>query len=183
MNWQEYLASNEAVMASIDPEKVADFFHALLNVRAQSGTVWVLGNGGSASAASHAVADFGKTSKSQGAKPLFTIAPSEMVSMQTAYSNDVSFEQGFAATLRDFAKPQDAIWIISVSGKSPNLIAAAEVAKELNLQVLSTVGSSGSALAQQSTVGLVIPSSDYQIVENGHVILMHWFTKLLAAKN
>ena len=182
MNWRDYLAANSEVMASIDSEKVEDFFQALLTVRAQGGTVWVLGNGGSASAASHAVADFGKTSKSHGAKPLFTIAPSEMVSMQTAYSNDVSFEQGFAATLRDFAKPQDAIWIISVSGKSPNLIASAGVAEELNLQILSTVGSSGSALAERSTVGIVIPSADYQIVENGHIILMHWFTKLLAAK-
>ncbi len=183
MNWSDYLSANAEVMELIDPQLVDAFFQEIDRVRNAGGSVWVLGNGGSASAASHAVADFGKTSKSAGARPVFTVAPSEMVSMQTAYANDVSFEQGFALTLRDFAKAGDAVWVISVSGKSPNLLAAAQVADEMNLTLLSTVGSSGEALAKRSKVGLVIPSSDYQIVENGHVILMHWFTKLLAVKS
>lgn len=183
MDWKDYLSANAEVMALIDSEKVSSFFEEINRVRSSGGTVWVLGNGGSASAASHAVADFGKTSKSGGARPVFTVAPSEMISMQTAYANDVSFEQGFALTLRDFAKAGDAVWVISVSGKSPNLLAAAEVAAEMNLTLLSTVGSAGEELAQRSKVGLVIPSADYQIVENGHVILMHWFTKLLAVKS
>ncbi len=182
MNWNEYLQLNDSVMRLVNPSDVQSFFDVLAKVRDSEGTVWVLGNGGSASAASHAVADFGKTSKANGARPLFTLAPSEMISMQTAYSNDISFEQGFASTIRDFAKPNDAVWIISVSGTSPNLVEAVRAAREKGLAVLSTVGERGSAMASDSDVGILIPSSDYQVVENGQILLMHWFTKLLAVK-
>ena len=179
MSWYEYLEQNDQALRGIPVEQVSRFVVELKNARKRGATCWVLGNGGSASAASHAVADFGKTSKSIGAPPLFTLAPSEMSSMQTAYSNDISFEKGFASTILDFAKKGDLIWIISVSGKSPNLIKAADAATSMGLTILSTVGAAGQGLASKSNVGIVIPSSDYQVVENAHITLMHWFTKEL----
>jgi D-sedoheptulose 7-phosphate isomerase len=87
-DWRAYLGENTASMNLIDEKLITDFFQVLSTTRAQGGKVWVLGNGGSASTAAHAVGDFGKTSKSFGAAPLLTIAPSEMTALQTAYAND-----------------------------------------------------------------------------------------------
>lgn len=179
-DWLDYVSENDAALHSIEEKLVSDFFQVLKSTRSLGGKVWVLGNGGSASTASHAVVDFCKTSKSSGAQPLMTIAPSEMMALQTAYSNDVSFETGMASTIADFGSEKDAVWIISVSGKSPNLIAAFDEARRIGMQILSTVGLTGRDLAAQSDVGIVIDSADYQVVENVHLILLHWFTKLLS---
>jgi D-sedoheptulose 7-phosphate isomerase len=108
------------------------------------------------------------------------LAPSEMTALQTAYSNDESFSSGFASTLADFGATKDVVWLISVSGKSPNLIAAFNQAKDSGMKVLSTVGKSGFKLAAESDVGIVVESDDYQVVENVQLVLMHWLTKLLA---
>ena len=180
MNFSGYLDENFDALRGIPEQLVDAFIQVLLQVRDSGGTVWCLGNGGSASLASHAVGDFAKTSKQLGARPLFAIAPSEMTALQSAYANDVSFKEAFSSTLADFAGDRDAVWIISVSGTSPNLLLAAEAARVKGARVLSTVGKRGRALCDESDVGIEIPSDDYQVVENAHVVLMHWFTKQLA---
>jgi D-sedoheptulose 7-phosphate isomerase len=86
----------------------------------------------------------------------------------------------FSSTLADFAEAKDVVWIISVSGRSPNLLSAHLQAKAIGMTVLSTVGKSGSVLASDSDVGIVIDSEDYQVVENVQLTLMHWLTKLLS---
>jgi phosphoheptose isomerase len=180
MTWTEYLDANDSVMRRINPIDLQSFIEILKRVRKSGGKVWVLGNGGSASLASHAVVDFGKTVKQVGAKPIFTLASSEFVSMQTAYSNDISFERGFASMIIDFGSKDDAVWIVSVSGSSPNLLLASQAAKDKGMAVLSTVGKKGGGLARASDVGIIIDSADYQVVENAHLVLMHWFTKELS---
>lgn len=178
--WMKYIQKNTEAMGSVDEQLLSDFFHVLAETRERGGKVWVLGNGGSASTASHTVGDFCKTSKSSGAQPLMALAPSEMTALQTAYSNDESFSSGFASTLADFGDTKDVVWLISVSGKSPNLIAAFNQAKDSGMKVLSTVGKPGFKLAAESDVGIVVESDDYQVVENVQLVLMHWLTKLLA---
>lgn len=181
--WDQYLDMNDSSLRQLNPEKIDLFIQHLRKVRNAKGKVWVLGNGGSASLASHAVADFGKTLKQGGATPIFTIASSEFVSMQTAYANDESFEEGFSSMLTDFGDTQDAVWIVSVSGKSPNLLSAVKAAREKGMSILSTVGKRGEELARESDVGILIDSNDYQVVENAHLVLMHWFTKALSVNN
>lgn len=179
-NWTKYVAENTSAMEAIDERLISDFYKVLDRARNEGGKVWVLGNGGSASTAAHTVGDFGKTSKAMGARPLMTLAPSEMTALQTAYSNDESFLTAFSSTLADFAEAKDVVWIISVSGRSPNLLSAHLQAKAIGMTVLSTVGKSGSVLASDSDVGIVIDSEDYQVVENVQLTLMHWLTKLLS---
>jgi D-sedoheptulose 7-phosphate isomerase len=180
MHWSQYVEANFAAMKAVDEKVIFDFYNILANVRDCGGKIWVLGNGGSASTAAHTVGDFGKTSKAFGARPLMALAPSEMTALQTAYSNDESFSTAFASMLSDFGEAKDAVWLISVSGTSPNLVAAQSQAKASGMRVLSTVGKSGLKLASESDVGIVIDSEDYQVVENVHLILMHWLTKLLS---
>lgn len=181
MTWDEYIEENFEAIRGLGQAEVSAFVQHLRALRQKEKRLWILGNGGSASTASHAAGDFGKTAKRLDERPMNAFALSEMVALQTAYSNDVSFEEGFASTLRDFADAGDAIWIISVSGSSPNLLRAFEQARRADVTILSVVGERGKTLAEASDAGIVIDSSDYQVVENVQLMLMHWFTKELSA--
>lgn len=180
MNWEVYKIAHTEAFANCDPIEMSKVQAILQDVRSTGSTVWVGGNGGSAASASHTVADFTKTSTSGGKAPIRAIALSELVSLVTAFSNDVSFEDAFAESLRLLAKPGDVFLLISVSGTSPNLVRAATVAAEIGLKVVSLVGARGHKVAAQSDAAIVIQSEDYQVVENMHMALIHWFVKALS---
>ena len=177
MDFNTYAAQNNEVLRNVDNTVLDAFLERLLSLRESRGVLWVAGNGGSSATASHAVADFTKTSTQNGAKPIRAYALSEMVSLQTAFANDNSFTDAMSDTLRLVSEPRDALLIFSVSGRSPNLIKAAEFSLNAGLPVLSIVGSKGHHMSQLSTHSIVLSSEDYQVVENVHVSLMHWLVK------
>lgn len=176
MNYGEYVRQNFSSMEAIDASRLDSALAHLEPLRAGNNTLWVAGNGGSASTASHFVADLNKTVLS-GGNSIKTIALSEMISLVTAYSNDVSFEDSYSEMLKNFAKQGDLLLILSVSGKSPNLVKCLETAMSMGLKAMCIVGESGQYLAEQCDVGIVINSVDYQIVENAHIFIMHWIVK------
>lgn len=179
MNLEQYIDANIQAMRYLPSEDVQTLSKSLQEMLPGNSTLWVLGNGGSASTASHAVADLVKTISKPLGNTIRTVAISEMVSLQTAYSNDVSFESGFSESLKLLASPGDAILIISVSGLSPNLVLAASTARELGLKVFSLVGARGREIASQSDSAIVVESDDYQVVENLHLLIVHWLVKYL----
>lgn len=179
--WQSYVAENARVLSMVDEGLLLETAATFKRVGTSGGTIWVLGNGGSASLASHAVADFSKTVQGLGGSPVKTLAPSEMVSLQTAYSNDTSFTEGFASTLKTYGSSSDGVLVISVSGRSPNLVNALEVANSLGMRSSAWVGIRGAGLFDIVEHLVVFDSDDYQVVENAQVSLMHWITKELAS--
>ena len=178
-DWDAYVSANNAAMAALSTTSLFQIRDLLRDTRAKSGTLWVLGNGGSASLASHSVADFSKTAQGLGSNPLRTLAPSEMVALQSAFSNDTSFEHGLASTLDMYLEVDDAILVFSVSGKSPNLLNAIESAKSLGVAIAAVVGEAAQNLESECDAILSIASGDYQIVENVQLAVMHWLTKNL----
>lgn len=179
MNYQDYLHQNMTLMGDIDSVGIDNFVSALRSLASRTGTLWIAGNGGSAATASHCVADFMKTTLNFEGTSLKSVAIHELVSLTSAYANDVSFEESLGLSLELVAEPGDALLIISVSGLSPNLIFAHAKAKQLGLRTFALVGERGRALAEKCDDSIVVPSNDYQIVENAHVMLMHWVTKTL----
>lgn len=180
MLYSDYVNEQHRVFQETPHEDVSAFVEGLKSLRSSRGTLWIAGNGGSSASASHAVADFAKTMTQAGMDGIPSVAISEMVSLQTAFANDESFEAAVCRTLELMSKPGDALLIISVSGLSPNLVAAVEWANSNSLATFSLVGERGAALAAVSTNSVVVPSNDYQIVENLHMSLIHWFVKALA---
>jgi D-sedoheptulose 7-phosphate isomerase len=176
MNFGDYLEQNYSAMKMINVQDVNEILKDLSPLRFNDNTLWVVGNGGSAATASHFVADLNKTILS-GGNAIKTIAISEMISLTSAYSNDISFDHSYSEVLKNFAKPGDLLLILSVSGKSPNLVKCAEIAKIIGVRTISIVGRNGLKLLSQSNSGVLIDSTDYQIVENIHVIIMHWIAK------
>ncbi len=177
--WNDYVTQNFDIQSSLSVSDLMAIENLIESTRTESKTIWVLGNGGSAATASHFVADLVKTTKQFSGNSHKTIALHELQSLQTAYANDVSYSRAFAETLKDLSSPGDLILIISVSGTSQNLVEARLVAEELQLRTCCIVGQAGVGLKNDCDAGLVIPSFDYQVVENWHTILLHWFAKTL----
>jgi D-sedoheptulose 7-phosphate isomerase len=175
-SFSEYLSKNNDLAKSVDETILLAILKTMREIRDAGSTLWIAGNGGSAATASHAVADFVKTSTAFGSKPLRSISLAEMTSLQTAIANDVSFGDGMSLSLRSFAKLGDGLLILSVSGTSPNLIGAFNAAKSLDLKTLAITGEKGKELCARVDVGLCLASSNYQLVENLHVLLLHWLT-------
>jgi D-sedoheptulose 7-phosphate isomerase len=178
-NFGKYCELNSQALNGVSESKLNQALVILRKLREERRTLWVIGNGGSASTSSHFVADLNKTILPSGNGSVRTIALAEMIALTSAYANDESFESGFSLMLENLAQPGDCLMIISVSGTSPNLLKAKDFAYNSGLNLISLVGSRGVDLGDQSTVGIVVPSEDYQIVENAHVAIMHWFVKAI----
>jgi D-sedoheptulose 7-phosphate isomerase len=182
MKFNEYADAHLELLKMIESDDLVGSFKILNDLLQEGGTLWVAGNGGSSSSASHASTDFTKTIRRNG-RSLRTISLSDFVALNSAYSNDLSFEENFQESLKALAKSGDALLIISVSGMSANLVNCFNAAQEMGLKTISLVGVRGAEIRTKSDAGVMIPSDDYQIVENIHMMIIHWFTKMLLCEN
>ncbi len=160
MNYSEqHLQETARIVSQLDPalcEKAVDLLGA---VRTRGGRLFILGVGGSAANASHAVNDFRKTAG------LECYAPTDNVSELTARTNDEGWSTVFAEWLKGSRlNEKDALLILSVGGGnmeknvSPNLVAALELARERGASVLGIVGRDGGYTAQVADVTILIPT-------------------------
>jgi D-sedoheptulose 7-phosphate isomerase len=160
MNYSEqHLRETSEIVSQLDPQVCERAVQLLARVRAQGGRLFILGVGGSAANASHAVNDFRKIAGME------CYAPTDNVSELTARTNDEGWASVFAAWLEGSRlSSKDALLILSVGGGdlednvSPNLVAALELAKEKGSAVLGIVGCDGGYTAKVADVAIVIPT-------------------------
>ena len=146
--------------------------------RAQSGGrfIWVCGNGGSAASSAHIGCDFGKTASRQGAKRLKCVSLSDNTAFMTAIGNDLSFDETFSRQLENVVAKDDVVVLISGSGNSGNLVAAAKLARRRGARVVSLLGFDGGKLKSLSDEVLLIPSDQYGVIEDMHMAVAHVLT-------
>ena len=160
MNYSEqHLQETEKILSRLDPALCEKAVDLLVEVRARGGRVFILGVGGGAANASHAVNDFRKIAG------LECYAPTDNVSELTARTNDEGWNTIFAEWLKGSRlNEKDALLIFSVGGGdlakniSANLVAALQLAKERGASVLGIVGRDGGYTAQVADVTIVIPT-------------------------
>lgn len=128
-------------------ETIAAAAQAIIKSLKQNGTVYVCGNGGSAADAQHIAAELlGRFEHERKALPV--VALTTNTSVITSVSNDYSFENIFTRQLEAFISKADLLWAISTSGNSPNVVAAAELAKEKGACILAFTGKPQSKLEE-----------------------------------
>jgi D-sedoheptulose 7-phosphate isomerase len=156
---QEYLRETTAIISQLDTALCEKAVELLAGVRERGGRLFVLGVGGSAANASHAVNDFRKLAGME------CYAPTDNVSELTARTNDDGWPSVFAEWLNvSQLSEKDALLILSVGGGdvekgvSANLVAAAQLAKERGTTVLGIVGRDGGYTARVADVAIVIPT-------------------------
>jgi len=154
-----YLAEVEQVARQLDAATIERMALQLAVVRERSGRLFILGVGGSAGNASHAVNDFRKLAGIEA------YAPTDNVSELTARTNDEGWPTVFEAWLRvSRLQPRDAILVFSVGGGnvernvSPNLVTALDYAKSVGATVLGIVGRDGGYTARVADVCVVVPT-------------------------
>jgi D-sedoheptulose 7-phosphate isomerase len=160
-----FLAEAQTVAARLDPDAIEKLVAELAALRERAGRLFILGVGGSAGNASHAVNDFRKL------VGIEAYAPTDNVSELTARTNDEGWETTFAAWLRvSRLRKDDALLIFSVGGGdlernvSPNLVRAIQYATEVGARVLGIVGRNGGFTAQAGHAVVVIP-----VVNDEHI--------------
>lgn len=149
------------------------------NARDNKNKIFLIGNGGSASTASHFVCDLNKTSTMSNKERLRAISLVDNMSLVSAYSNDVSFTSIFLEQLKNFLSPRDIVIAISGSGNSKNIIDAVSYAKEHGAIIIGLTGFEGGALKSKCDECLIIPSNSMYRIEDMHLMLNHIFTSIL----
>ena len=155
----QHLQETAQIVSQLDPAQCEKAVELLASVRERGGRLFILGVGGSAANASHAVNDFRKIAG------LECYAPTDNVSELTARTNDEGWSTVFAEWLKGSRlNAKDALLILSVGGGSleknvsPNLVAALQLAKERGANVLGIVGRDGGYTAKVADVAIVIPT-------------------------
>jgi D-sedoheptulose 7-phosphate isomerase len=151
-----YLQETSLIAAQIDPEQIASAIELLSALQQRQGRLFILGVGGSAGNASHAVNDFRKIADIEA------YAPTDNVSELTAWVNDVSWESIFINWLKESRlRPADMLLIFSVGGGSSttslNLVRAMEYAQAIGCPILSIVSRDGGKAKQLSSVTIQVP--------------------------
>jgi D-sedoheptulose 7-phosphate isomerase len=172
----KYLDEMKDIIQSIDRSKIKDTLSILLDTKANRGRLFILGVGGSAANASHAVNDFRKIAGIESYTPV------DNVSELTAWTNDNGFESIFINWLKTSRlNKNDTIMILSVGGgtqtTSKNLVLAMNHAKEVGARIVSIVSrDGGNALKMSDACILIPPVSEERITphaESWQVVLLH----------
>ncbi|MEK6829242.1 MAG: SIS domain-containing protein [Nanoarchaeota archaeon] len=171
-----YFQEIKDVCDAIDQEEIQRMIEAL---RSFQGRLFILGNGGSAANASHAVNDFRKIAGIE------TYAPSDNVAELSAWTNDEDWKYSFSEWLKESKiNEDDAVFVLSVNGGndivSPNIQLALEIAKSRKAKIFGIVGKKGGYTKDIADCCIIIPSTNSGIVESFQSIIWHLLVSHLA---
>lgn len=164
-------------------QEIAKALNILEATYERDGRIYVCGNGGSLAMATHWVADFNKTVFSRhldrGVRRFQAIRLPSTEEELSAWANDVGFDMVFAGPLKNYLRDSDTLIVISSSGNSPNIIKAAELAKEEKIPVIGISGFDGGKLNELADAKIFVKSAkgEYELVEGVHSVILHLMTK------
>jgi D-sedoheptulose 7-phosphate isomerase len=167
-------------LARIKPEEVQALADAIYACYQKQRMVFLVGNGGSGSNASHFCEDLGKGTlrrqdfENDGKQRLRTLSLTDNMPYILAWANDEGFDRVFVEQLKNLASAGDLLIAISGSGNSPNVLRAVEWANRNGLVTFGCTGFSGGKLRTLAQKNLHVPLDDMGIVESIHLTAFHW---------
>ena len=142
-------------------------------------TVYVVGNGGSASTASHMSCDLSKNTISPSQRRLRVVSLTDNMAWFSAIANDVGYDAVFVEQLRTILRAGDLLVAISASGNSANVVAAVEFARELGATTIALVGFRGGSLKEAADIVVHIEGDDYGTIEDSQLVINHLLVEYL----
>jgi D-sedoheptulose 7-phosphate isomerase len=170
---QLYKADVLKAIETIDLGKVNQAIEILTRARDEDRRIFVCGNGGSASTASHFVCDMVKGASFNRQKRFRIMALTDSLPTITAYSNDVGYECVFVEQLKNFAEPGDVLVAFSGSGNSPNVLRAVEYANGIGCRTIALSGRNGGKLGPLAQLNIQASNPHMGRIEDVHMIVMH----------
>ena len=176
-----YLEKLKETIDNIDRNEINTLINLFLKARDEGRHIFIMGNGGSASTASHSVCDFNK-GLSYGKDRRFKIlCLNDSMSTVSAYSNDVAYEVAFLEQLKNFVEPGDMVIGISGSGNSKNILLAIDYANSVGAETVGITGYNGGKLKLMAKYSVNANVHDMQISEDIHMILNHLTMKIISS--
>jgi D-sedoheptulose 7-phosphate isomerase len=158
---------------TVDLDRVNQAIELFKDARAGGHQIFVCGNGGSASTASHFACDIVKGASYSRSQRFRIMALNDQIATLTAYANDVSYDCVFVEQLRNFAQPGDLVMCISGSGNSPNVIRAMEYANSIGCKTLALTGRDGGKLGPLAQLNIQVDAPHMGRIEDAHMIVCH----------
>jgi len=177
---QDYVARLQAELAKINLDELKTWADLVYQAWENEKFVFIFGNGGSGTTATHMSEDLGKSSlrqedlKDESRKRLKVMSLTDNLGWILALGNDVGYDQIFVQQLMNYGSSGDVVIAISGSGNSPNVLTAVDWANRHGLKTFGLTGYSGGKLRTLAQSGLHVPLDDMGMVESIHLCLFHW---------
>ncbi len=175
------IENNQHVVNKTKTECLGDILEALRILKfaaLNQKTVFVCGNGGSASQSQHFAAEWVCRYKDDR-RPLKAIALTTDTSALTAIANDYSFENIFSRQLEALGSRGDVLLVLTTSGQSTNILKAISKAQELGIKIIALTGSKGSSLKNITDVAIIVPSEETARIQEVHGVIIHLLCELI----
>src|SRR5579884_565195 len=174
MNFAElYRNELHQTIDAIDVSGVEQAIRWFTEAREAGRHIFVCGNGGSASTASHLACDIVKGASYNRESRFRIMALTDSLPTLTAYSNDVGYDCVFAEQLRNFAEPDDVVMAISGSGNSANVVEALKYANSIGCRTIALTGRDGGKLAPLAQLNIHVPMHHMGRIEDAHMVICH----------
>lgn len=174
---REYLDGLCQLIAKVDEGEIAALIHELQRAYDADRQIFIIGNGGSAATASHMACDLAKNvlghKPDKSRRRFCVLSMTDNVPMITALANDLGYEQIFTQQLILYAQEGDLLLVISGSGNSPNIVKAAELAREMGLRTAGMLGFDGGKVKHLLDTIVLVPDFSYGYVEDLHMVFDH----------
>jgi D-sedoheptulose 7-phosphate isomerase len=169
----EYIDLQKRTLSALPSQKISEVISIFKTALDRDNNIFVFGNGGCAANASHFVTDLGKGSSDKTYKRFRCLSLNDNNPWMTALGNDYAFEDVFVRQLMNFARPDDVLFTMSVSGNSPNLVKAIQWGKDNKMKTIALVGNKKGKLAEIGETVIVVDDSHYGRVEDAHMGICH----------
>jgi len=174
-----YFSEMKVLLDRIDRRPIQEAITVLHQARMDGQQVFIMGNGGSASTASHMVCDLAKNTRRPGWPGYKVIGLADNMAILSAYGNDDGYENVFALQLANLVNPGDIVVAISTSGNSSNVLQAVKLADERGATVIGMTGFTAGKLGSMVDIHIHVPSDCIEQVEDVHLMLEHLITREL----
>lgn len=180
LNVGQYIDRLQAELARVNQADIVKMADLIYQAWENGRFVYIFGNGGSGTTASHFSEDLGKSTlrekelKDETKKRLKVLSLTDNLGWIMALGNDVGYDQIFVQQLMNYGSEGDVCLAISGSGNSPNVLNAVDWANRHGLTTFGLTGYSGGKLRQMQQHGLHVPLDDMGMVESIHLCIFHW---------
>ena len=179
---ESYLTDLKQTLDQLPHEIIEQIITLLHQARLEKRQIFIMGNGGSASTATHFVCDLAKNTRHPDWPNYRAIGLSDNMAIFSAYGNDEGYENVFVQQMASFIEPGDIVIGISTSGNSPNVVKAIQYANDVQGLTIGFTGFDSGKLGKIAKIHLHVPSDCIEHVEDIHLMLEHLICKALREK-
>jgi len=171
-----YTGSISKLLKKVDTDLINDSVNLIANAKNNNNKIYIIGNGGSASIASHVSVDFSKVAKVK-------CSTFNNANLITCFANDYKYENWVVEAIKAYTSKKDLFILISSSGTSKNIVNAAQYCKKNNINLITLSGfKKNNPLSQSGNINFHVESDDYNFIEMTHHIILVSIVDIFAKK-